>query len=251
MSFDLSLAGAFGAGLLSFLSPCVLPLVPPYLCFLAGISLSELRGDGEPSDAAPKTGINSQVVLSAFAFVLGFTTVFVALGASASFLGQIVTRYFDLLAKLAGIAIIVLGLHFLGVWRISLLFREMRFHTASKPAGLAGAYLVGLAFAFGWTPCVGPVLATILMVAGSEGTAARGMVLLASYSLGIGLPFMLAALFSGAFLRLLTRLRLHMGFIEKVMGGALVLTGVLFLFGAMPKLAGWLLQTFPGFAKIG
>ncbi|MGL5362685.1 MAG: cytochrome c biogenesis CcdA family protein [Bosea sp. (in: a-proteobacteria)] len=247
MGFDISMAGAFAAGLLSFLSPCVLPLVPPYLCYLAGISLAELKGGTEQAPAR----FNGRVVLSSFAFVLGFTTVFVALGASASLLGQVVTQYFDLLAKLAGGVIIVLGLHFLGVFRIGLLYREARFQTQSKPASLVGAYLVGLAFAFGWTPCVGPVLATILIVAGAEGTASRGMLLLAVYSLGIGLPFMLAAMFFGAFLRLMVRLRVHMGMVEKVMGAALVVTGLLFISGAMPVFAGWLLQTFPGFAKIG
>jgi cytochrome c-type biogenesis protein len=244
---SISLIGALGAGLLSFLSPCVLPLVPPYLCFLAGVSLEDLTGDQKASRWRP----NWRVVALACAFVLGFATVFVALGASASVLGRVVTAHFDALAIISGLLIIVLGLHFLGVFRIALLFREARFQTVSEPAGFVGAYLVGLAFAFGWTPCVGPVLATILMVAGVEASAARGALLLGAYALGIGIPFLLASLFSGVFMRLMQRLRAHMAAIEKVIGGALVLTGVLFLTGGMPRIAGWLLETFPTFGSIG
>jgi cytochrome c-type biogenesis protein len=185
------------------------------------------------------------------AFVLGFATVFVALGASASLIGKAVTAHFDTLGMIAGAVILVLGLHFLGVFRIGLLFREARFQAVRKPAGFLGAYLVGLAFAFGWTPCVGPVLAAILMVAGVEGSAGRGALLLGVYAFGIGIPFLLAALFADHFVRLLARLRHHMNLVEKLIGSALVLTGVLFLTGTMPLIAGWLLQTFPAFSSIG
>ena len=238
---------AAGAGLLSFLSPCVLPLVPPYLGFLAGISLVDL----EQKDATPGARPNWRVVALAFAFVLGFATVFIALGASASLIGKAVTAHFEILGIAAGLVIVVLGLHFLGLFRIGLLFREARFHAARKPAGLFGAYVVGLAFAFGWTPCVGPVLAAILMVAGAEASAVQGALLLAAYAAGIGIPFLLASLFSGFFMRLMARLRHRMAAIEKVIGGALVLTGVLFLSGGMPHIAGWLLQTFPVLGAIG
>jgi cytochrome c-type biogenesis protein len=244
---DISIAGALGAGLLSFLSPCVLPLVPPYLCFLAGVSLDDLTGREQ---AAPAQR-NWHVVALSFAFVLGFATVFVALGASASLIGKAVTAHFEMLGTVAGVIIVILGLHFLGVFRIGWLYREARFQTARKHAGYVGAYLVGLAFAFGWTPCVGPVLATILIVAGVEGSAGRGAMLLGVYALGIGIPFLLAALFAGHFVRLMGRLRSHMKLIEKVIGSALVLTGVLFLTGAMPRIAGWLLQTFPALGSIG
>lgn len=247
MVSSISVIGALGAGLLSFLSPCVLPLVPPYLCFLAGISLDDLARDKKPPVWQP----DWRVVGLAFAFVLGFATVFIALGASASVLGKVITAHFDTLAVIAGVVVIVLGLHFLGLFRIGLLFREARFQTVSKPAGFLGAYLVGLAFAFGWTPCVGPVLATILMVAGIEASAARGALLLGAYALGIGIPFLLASLFSGGFMRLMARFRAHMGAVEKVIGGALVLTGVLFLTGGMPRIAGWLLETFPTFGSVG
>lgn len=244
---SISLLGALGAGLLSFLSPCVLPLVPPYLCFLAGVSLDELDDHDGQAGWRP----NGRVIALSFAFVLGFATVFVALGASASLIGKAITAYFDTLAVIAGALIVILGLHFLGVFRIGLLFREARFQAVRKPAGFLGAYLVGLAFAFGWTPCVGPVLAAILMVAGAEGAPAQGALLLAAYALGIGIPFMLASLFSGPFMRLMARLRRHMLAVEKVIGAGLVLTGVLFLTGAMPRISGWMLETFPAFGTIG
>ncbi|MDO9561847.1 MAG: cytochrome c biogenesis protein CcdA [Bradyrhizobium sp.] len=247
MISNISLLGALGAGLLSFLSPCILPLVPPYLCFLAGISLDDLTRTGQGQVARR----NWRVVALSFAFVLGFATVFVALGASASLIGKAVTAHFETLGMIAGLIILILGLHFLGVFRIGLLFREARFQTSRSGAGYLGAYVVGLAFAFGWTPCVGPVLAAILIVAGVEGSAARGATLLGFYALGIGIPFLLAAFFAGHFIRLMGRMRNHMNLIEKVIGAGLVLTGVLFLTGAMPRIAGWLLQTFPALGSIG
>ncbi|MDB5549293.1 MAG: cytochrome c biosis protein transrane region [Tardiphaga sp.] len=247
MVSSISFLSALGAGLLSFLSPCVLPLVPPYLCFLAGVSLDDLTR----RDAQAMWTPNGRVVALAFAFVLGFATVFVALGASASLIGKAVTTHFQTLGLIAGLMIIGLGLHFLGVLRIGLLFREARFQTVRAPAGIVGAYLVGLAFAFGWTPCVGPVLAAILMVAAVDGSAAQGALLLGAYALGIGIPFLLASLFSALFMRLMVRLRGHMRAIELAIGGALVTTGVLFLTGGMPRIAGWLLEAFPAFGSIG
>lgn len=242
--FDVTLTGAFLAGLLSFVSPCVLPLVPPYLCFLAGLSLDELTGSSTVSEA------RGRVVRSSFAFVLGFTAVFVALGASASYVGKWVSANLDILGYVAGAVIIVMGLHFLGVFRIAFLYREARVHIEKKPAGLIGAFVVGIAFAFGWTPCVGPVLAAILFVAGAEDTVARGALLLAVYALGIGIPFMLAALFAGPFLRLMQRFKRHMGTVEKIMGALLVITGILFLTGQMSEFSYWLLETFPGLARV-
>ncbi|TYC53084.1 cytochrome c biogenesis protein CcdA [Rhodobacterales bacterium] len=242
---DVSLSAAFLAGLLSFVSPCVLPIVPPYLCYLAGVSVDELKGDA----ATARTG--RRVVTAAIAFVLGFTVVFVALGATASVIGQSIARYYDILSYVAGTIIIVMGLHFLGVFRIGLLFREARVHVERKPAGLVGAFVMGLAFAFGWTPCVGPVLAAILFVAGSSDTTWQGAGLLAVYALGIGLPFILAAAFASRFLKLASRFRKHMGKVEKAMGALLVVTGVLFLTGQMSAIALWLLDTFPVFSQIG
>ncbi|MFQ5755428.1 MAG: cytochrome c biogenesis CcdA family protein [Acidiferrobacterales bacterium] len=244
--FDVSHAGAVLAGLLSFLSPCVLPLVPPYLCFLAGITMEQLTEGGAAVPVAA-----GRVMLAALAFVLGFTTVFVALGATATVFGQIVTAYLNVLGYVAGVVIILLGLHFLGVLRIPLLYREARFHIAQRPAGMVGAYVVGLAFAFGWTPCVGPMLATILFVAASEDTAWRGASLLAAYAVGIGLPFLAAALAAGPFMRFMGRFRTHVRRVEQLMGGLLVLTGVLFLTGSMADVAYWLLEAFPSLGTVG
>ncbi|MEP2707299.1 MAG: cytochrome c biogenesis protein CcdA [Roseibium sp.] len=242
---DVSMGAAFLAGLLSFVSPCVLPIVPPYLCYLAGVSVEELKGENESASTGHR------VVLAAIAFVLGFTVVFVALGATASVVGQSIAQYYDILSYVAGTIIIIMGLHFLGVFRIGLLFREARVHVDKKPAGLFGAFIIGLAFAFGWTPCVGPVLAAILFVAGSSETAWQGAGLLAVYSLGIGIPFIAAAAFASRFLHWAGRFRKHMGLIEKIMGGFLVLTGVLFITGQMSAIALWLLDTFPIFMQVG
>ena len=245
MGLDVSIWGAFIAGLLSFVSPCVLPLVPPYLCFLAGVSLDEL------TEANAKPARSARVFLSAVAFVAGFTTVFVLLGASASAIGQTVTQNLDILGPVAGVIIIIMGLHFLGVFRIGLLYREARVHVERKPAGILGAYLIGLAFAFGWTPCVGPVLAAILFVAGAEDTVWRGAFLLAAYGIGIGVPFLAAAVFAGPFMSFMARFKRHMGTVEKVMGGLLVLTGIMFLTGQMAAFSYWLLETFPALSAVG
>jgi cytochrome c-type biogenesis protein len=188
---------------------------------------------------------------AAFAFVLGFSTVFVALGAGASSVGGLLRAWQQELAMVAGVLIIAMGLNFLGIIRIPLLSREARFQGAGKPANALGAYLMGLAFAFGWTPCIGPVLGPILTLAGGRDTVGDGAMLLAAYSLGLGIPFILAALFSGAFMRFLGRFRIHLGRVEKVMGGLLVLAGVLFLTGGVQAAAYWLLETFPGLAALG
>lgn len=242
---DVTFTSALIAGLISFVSPCVLPIVPPYLAYIAGVSFSELTAD------EPSTNTSKKVIGSAVLFVLGFTTVFVLLGASASIIGKSVAQYFDVLAIVAGIVIIIMGLHFLGLLRIGLLFKDARIQTNKKPTSIWSAYLIGLAFAFGWTPCVGPVLAAILFVAGSEDTVLQGALLLATYSMGIGIPFILAAVFARQFLGWANRFRKHLGTVEKVMGGMLVLTGILFLTGAMPVIAYWFLETFPKFATYG
>jgi cytochrome c-type biogenesis protein len=242
---EASFGGAFVAGLLSFVSPCVLPIVPAYLAYLAGLSFEELKAENPTTKAA------RQIAIAAIAFVLGFSTIFIALGATASLIGQTMARYFDTLAVIAGVVIIVLGLHFLGVFRIGWLYREARFQVARKPAGILGAYIVGLAFAFGWTPCVGPVLAAILFMAGAEGTATRGAALLAVYSAGMGIPFIIAALFAGPFIGWAGRFRKQMHRVEMAMGIILIITGILFITGQIATLANWLLETFPVFSKTG
>ncbi len=246
MGFDITIGFAFLAGLASFISPCVLPLVPPYLSYLAGISLEQITDSGKAEKGAAR-----RVFLAALAFVLGFSTVFIALGATASTIGRTLTTYLDTLSVIAGVLILIMGLHFLGVFRISMLYREARVHVDRKPAGLYGSYLIGLAFAFGWTPCVGPVLAAILFVAGAEESVARGALLLFSYSLGIGLPFLAAALFAGPFMKFMAKFKKHTATVEKVMGGFLVVTGILFMTGQMSTMAYWLLETFPALGVSG
>jgi len=190
------------------------------------------------------------VMLAAVAFVLGFSTVFVALGASASVIGGLVRAWSAELAMVAGVVIIVMGLHFLGVLRFGFLMREGRF-AVGKPVGLWGAYVMGLAFAFGWTPCIGPILATILSVAAAEATVAKGAGLLAIYSAGLGIPFLIAALAVERFSALFARFRKHLGMVERVMGVLLIVTGIGFLTGAVTSASIWILETFPALANFG
>ena len=244
MNGDVTFLAALIAGLVSFLSPCVLPLVPPYLVYLAGTSLERF------ADKEPEPLVKRETVLAAVLFVLGFSTVFVALGASASVFGSLIRAYSGPLATVAGVIIIVMGLHFLGLTPISLLHRQKRVEVA-KPVGLWGPYVMGLAFAFGWTPCIGPILAAILAVAASEQTVARGASLLAIYSLGLGIPFIVAAFAIEPFAAFLARFKKYMRRVEQVMGGLLVLTGIAFLTGSINEMSVWLLETFPVLGKIG
>ena len=246
MSLDVSLPGAFVAGLLSFASPCVLPLVPAYLGFLAGAAETAPSGAGAKARPA-----NRAVVAAAFAFVLGFSTVFILLGATAATLGQALMRYAGPLTIASGVLLIVFGLHMLGLLRIPLLYRQAKLEVREKPAGLLGAYVIGLAFGFGWSPCVGPVLAAILIVAGAEASLGRGALLLALYAAGIGIPFLLAALFAGPFLAWAAAVKQRMGLIEKISGALLVATGLIFVTGLMPEVAQWLLERVPVLGAIG
>ena len=240
MDFDISYGGALLAGLVSFASPCVLPVVPAYLCFLAGVSLEELTEGGDAPRAA-----NWRIILTALAFTLGFATIFVLLGASASSIGQALSRHFDTLRWIAGGLIMVLGLHFLGVLRIPILFRHAQVEVDRRPANFLGAYVVGLAFGFGWTPCVGPVLAAILFVAASKDSAGEGAALLGIYALGMGAPFVAAAAFARPFMALMRGFRRHLGKIEKAMGLGLVATGLLFVTNTIPDVANWMIEYVP------
>lgn len=242
MAIDIGYTSALFAGALSFLSPCVLPLVPPYLCYMAGVSVEDFR---KPD------GTRLPLLTASLAFVLGFATVFTALGAGASTIGALLRAWQQELAIAAGLVIILMGLNFLGVVRIPLLSREVRFQAGGQPASLTAAYIMGLAFAFGWTPCIGPVLGPILTLAGGRETMGEGALMLAVYSAGLGIPFLVAALFSGAFMRFLQRFRVHLGRVEKAIGGMLVLAGVLFLTGGMQSMAYWLLETFPALGMLG
>jgi cytochrome c-type biogenesis protein len=240
---DISIPAVFLAGILSFLSPCVLPLVPPYLTYLAGQTAEELLNKGTKK-------AQKELFLAALLFVLGFSTVFIGLGATASAFGQVLRANLEWLSALAGLAIMAMGFHFIGLFKFAWLYREKRLHI-NKPLGLWGGYVMGLAFAFGWTPCIGPVLAAILAVAGSEDTALKGAGLLAVYSAGLGLPFLGAALAIEPFFRFIKRFSRHFGKVEKVVGVLLVLTGVAFLTGGMQTMSFWLLQTFPALARLG
>jgi cytochrome c-type biogenesis protein len=246
---EISSISAVFAGALSFLSPCVLPLVPPYLCYMAGVTIDDFRNPQAAGVAA--VGSRRSVMLASLAFTLGFSTVFVALGASATSIGMVLRQHLDILAQIGGVLIILMGLNFLGIIRIPFLSREARFQSGGKPATLTGAYVMGLAFAFGWTPCIGPILGAILGVAASQETVGQGAVLLALYSLGLAVPFWLAAAFSGAFMTFLVRFRRHLGVIEKLIGGMLVLTGLAFIFGYIGDVAIWFQQTFPILSRIG
>jgi cytochrome c-type biogenesis protein len=244
MASDVTIFAALVAGLVSFLSPCVLPLVAPYLVYLTGTSIELL------TNAKRDPHLRRATVIAAMLFVAGFSTVFVALGASASVIGALLRIYSHELSIVAGVAIIVMGLHFLGITPIGWLHRQARMEIA-RPVGYWGAYVMGLAFALGWTPCIGPILAAILAVAASESTVAKGAGLLAVYSLGLGVPFILAALAVEPFTRLLVRFRGHLAHVERAMGGLLVLTGIAFLSGFFTQLNSWLLEAFPALQSLG
>ena len=244
MAADVTIFAALFAGLLSFLSPCVLPLVPPYLVYLAGTSLERFADDEPEPRCAGKRSARRACSSRAFRPCSSRSA-----RARASF-GSLIRAYADKLAIVAGIVIIVMGLHFLGVTRIALMFREKRMEVA-KPVGLWGAYVMGLAFAFGWTPCIGPILAVILAIAASEATVAKGAGLLAVYSLGLGIPFLVAAFAIEPFAAFLARFRAYLPMVEKTMGALLVLTGIAFLTGFVSEASYWLLETFPVLGRIG
>lgn len=243
---DISFAGAAFAGLLSFFTPCILPMVPFYLSYMAGISMSELRGDGE---IAP--GAQRRLVISAVMFALGVSTIFVLLGMGATAIGQAFGQYLEPLSYVAAAILFVFGLHFLGVVKIGLLYREARFESKAEPTTVLGAYIMGLAFGFGWTPCVGPALASILMIASGMGDIWRGGLLLLVYGLGMTAPFVIAALFARPFLGWMGRNRKYLGHVEKLMGAMLILFAVLIATGSVNLIADAMIRWFPAFSTIG
>lgn len=244
--FSISYLGSFGAGVLSFASPCVLPLIPAYLCFLGGASLDDLTAE----DGVDKS-VQRRVFVAAVAFVLGFSTVFIMMGATATAVSTLVAENISILSQIAGVIIVIFGLHYMGVFRIGFLNFEKRIHIEKKPTSLIGAYILGLAFAFGWTPCVGPILATILMVAASGEDVMYGTSLLAVYAAGIGLPFLLAAFAVKPFMAFLGRFRKHMRKVELAIGSLLVVTGIAIFTGSLAEVSNWIIETFPIFLEIG
>jgi cytochrome c-type biogenesis protein len=240
LSENVTLLAAFIAGILSFISPCVLPLIPGYISFVSGATLDDMRGAGSSAS-------RRQVLVTSLAFVIGFSIVFVALGASASAVGKFLFRNAPVLEKIAGGIIIVFGLHLMGVFRLRFLEVEKRMQSNRKPAGPVGALLVGLAFAFGWTPCIGPILGGILLVAGAKETVGEGVLLLAVYSLGLGVPFLLTSLAIDRFFLVSRAIRRHYHTIELVSGGLLVAVGVLIFTDQLTVIVRYLTPYLPVF----
>lgn len=222
MTENVTLIAAFAAGLLSFISPCVLPLIPGYLSFISGMSLEEMTGEKARAGAG-----RGRVLAASMAFVIGFSIVFISLGATASAIGQFLMERLTIFGKIAGIIIIIFGLHTMGVFRIGWLYSEKRLQMGKKPAGPVGALLVGIAFAFGWTPCIGPILAGILAVAGAQETVGEGVKLLSIYSAGLAVPFLATSLAVNRFFAAMARVRRYYHAIELTSGALLVVIGVL------------------------
>jgi len=235
---------AFGAGIVSFLSPCVLPLVPGYISYVAGDTLSNARHADDRAQRLAVLGLSS-------CFVAGFSTVFIALGAGATALGQLLLRYKYEANIVGGILVIVFGLFMVGMLKLPWLQRDLRIHADIKGARPLGAYLIGLAFAFGWTPCIGPVLGVILTVSAMAATVSSGIALLGAYSLGLGIPFLVTALFTAALLNWMKSMRRLGRWLQIGAGAGMVFMGIAMITGMLSTFGFWLLNTFPAFAAIG
>ena len=231
---SVSVLAAFAAGIVSFLSPCVLPLVPGYISIVSGISLEQLQSEERDS------GLTRLVVFNSLFFIVGFSVTFIALGASATFLGQFIMAQMGVLYRLAGMVIIIFGLHLTGLVKIPFLYQDKRFHNVDKPRGMFGAFVLGLAFAFGWTPCIGPILAGILTFASTKETVGEGILLLTVYSAGLGLPFLLTSLGLNKFLSFYGRFKKHFHTVEVVSGVLVITVGVLILTNNFTRLSGYL-----------
>ena len=243
---EITFFGAFVAGLLSFASPCVLPLIPAYISFLGGASLTQLTEKDNIDTATQR-----RVFYSARSFVMGFSTIFISLGATATAISALIAQHSLLLSQIAGTIIVIFGLHYMGLFRIGFLNFEKRFHLENKPTGLFGSYILGLAFAFGWTPCVGPILASVLMVAASGDTISYGISLLTIYAAGLGIPFLIAAFAVRPFMAFIARFKKQMRKIELTIGSLLVITGIAIFTGDLAEVSNWLIDTFPIFTQLG
>lgn len=242
---SVSILTAFSAGIFSFISPCVLPLIPAYISFISGISVEELQESGDSGKRA------ARVFVLTLIFVLGFSTVFVLMGAGASFISRILFTNRVWFNRIAGTLILVLGLHMIGVFRLGFLEYEKRIQVRENPLGALGVYLIGAAFAFGWTPCIGPILGAILALAAQQDNVGQGVLLLSSYSLGLGLPFLATGLAINAFMGFYRRIRRHLRKIEIAAGVFLVAIGVLIFLDMFAILSQYLIQWFPGLIEMG
>lgn len=239
-STHISIVGAFVAGLLSFLSPCVLPLIPSYITYITGISFADLKEEHTSKTVRKKTIIHSLL------FIAGFTFVFMALGASATYVGSFLQGNMALIRKIGGLLIIVFGIHVTGLVNLSVLLGDRRIRLNKKPAGFAGSILVGIAFAAGWTPCIGPILASILMIAATEEKVYQGMVLLFSYSLGLGTPFFISSLALHKFLVLFNRFKKMIRIFELGTGVFLIVVGVLVFTNSLTSISQYITILFRG-----
>ena len=230
------------AGVISFLSPCVLPIVPPYLAYMSGVSLQ---------DMTDQRAARGKAVLAALFFVMGLSTVFLFLGFTASAFGAFFLQNQLLLSRISGLVILIFGLHFIGLFRIPFLDQEARIDAGDRGGSSFGAYVLGLAFAFGLTPCIGPQLGAILSLAASEASVSRGTLLLGVYAAGLGIPFLLAAMFISRAMGMMNRIKRHMRLIERIMGVLLIIVGLAMLTGAFTTFSFWLLETFPGLGALG
>jgi cytochrome c-type biogenesis protein len=228
---------AFSAGLLSFLSPCVLPLVPSYITFITGMTLEDMQQT------------RRETLLHAIVFVCGFSLIFLALGAGATVFGQLMLRYRDWISRIGGVLIIVFGLYMLGVFNFAFLMKDTRLHLSDKPIGYLGTLVVGIAFGAGWSPCIGPILGAILTMAANEADLQRGLVLLAAYSAGLAVPFLLAAVMVDRFLKVFARVRHQMVWVNRIAGAMLVIVGILMVTNRFTMLSSWLQDLTPEFIR--
>ncbi|BBA69845.1 cytochrome c biogenesis CcdA family protein [Geobacter sulfurreducens] len=239
-STNITFVGAFVAGLLSFLSPCVLPLIPSFITYITGLSFADIQSEH------PTHKVRQQTIVHSLLFIAGFTFVFVLLGASATFIGGFLHEHMNVIRKVGGVLIVVFGIHVSGLVPIHLLLGEKRFQVHSKPAGYLGSFLVGLAFAAGWTPCIGPILASILMVAATEETVTKGILLLFTYSMGLAIPFFLSSLAMHQFLTFFNRFKKHIRILEIVTGLFLVVVGVMIFTNYLSVLSRYTMKWFGG-----
>ncbi|MCG6973721.1 MAG: cytochrome c biogenesis protein CcdA [Desulfobacterales bacterium] len=238
MIHEIPITMAFGAGLISFLSPCVLPLIPGYISFISGVSLQEMQ-NGSLADGL----LNNQkltVILNSMFFIVGFSIIFILLGASATWIGTLLSTRISFLTKAAGLVIILFGLFKLGLFRPLVFFKEVRFNVERKKVGFIWALIIGASFAFGWTPCIGPILTGILVFAGTLDHVHQGVLLLSVYSLGLGIPFLLTALGVNQFFKFFDRIKRHLGLLEKIAGGIMVIIGLLIFFNKLIVIPGYL-----------